>query len=39
MAGQDLTAKIQDRLIDLILIDNRGFEADQLDLTDRKSVV
>lgn len=33
MAGQDLTEKLRDRLIDLTLTDNRGFEADQLDLT------
>jgi len=33
LSGQDLTAKIADRLIDLTLTDNRGFEADQLDLT------
>ena len=30
--GQDLTARFQGRLISLTLVDNRGFEADQLDI-------
>lgn len=30
--GVDLTAKLRDRLISLTLTDNRGFEADQLDI-------
>lgn len=30
--GADITAKIADRLISLTLTDNRGFEADQLDI-------
>ncbi len=30
--GQDLTARFQGRLTSLTLIDNRGFEADQLDI-------
>ena len=30
--GQDITALIQGRLVDLTLTDNRGFEADQLDI-------
>ena len=30
--GADITTTIQGRLIDLTLTDNRGFEADQLDL-------
>ena len=30
--SKDVTANIRDRLISLTLTDNRGFEADQLDL-------
>ena len=30
--AKDVTANIRNRLISLTLIDNRGFEADQLDL-------
>jgi len=30
--GKDLTARFQGRLIGLTLVDNRGFEADQLDI-------
>ncbi|TPQ33432.1 phage tail protein [Cupriavidus pinatubonensis] len=30
--GQDLTTRFQGRLISLTLVDNRGFEADQLDI-------
>lgn len=31
--GLDITTTVQDRLISLTLTDNRGFEADQLDIT------
>lgn len=31
--GEDITIKLQNRLINLTLTDNRGFEADQLDIT------
>lgn len=31
--GQDITRRLEDRLESLILTDNRGFEADQLDVT------
>lgn len=31
-AGENITARLQDRLISLTLTDNRGFEADQLDI-------
>lgn len=30
--GKDVTARFQGRLISLTLVDNRGFEADQLDI-------
>jgi hypothetical protein len=33
VAGRDITPLIDARLIDLVLTDNRGFEADQLDIT------
>ncbi|KNC17492.1 late control protein D [Pantoea sp. RIT-PI-b] len=32
LAGADITQKIEQRLISLTLTDNRGFEADQLDI-------
>ncbi|EJL88023.1 phage late control D family protein [Pantoea sp. GM01] len=32
LAGADVTQKIEQRLISLTLTDNRGFEADQLDI-------
>lgn len=32
MDGDDITAKIEKRLMSLTLTDNRGFEADQLDI-------
>jgi len=32
LAGADITQKIEKRLISLTLTDNRGFEADQLDI-------
>lgn len=32
LAGSDITADISRRLISLSLTDNRGFEADQLDI-------
>lgn len=32
LAGEDITARLQGRLISLTLTDNRGLEADQLDL-------
>ncbi|BBE51152.1 Late control D family protein [Ferriphaselus amnicola] len=31
--GTDITGKLQGRLVSLTLTDNRGFEADQLDIT------
>lgn len=33
LAGEDITGRIQPRLMQLTLTDNRGLEADQLDLT------
>jgi phage protein D len=33
LEGRDLTPKIEARLVSLTLTDNRGFEADELDLT------
>ncbi len=33
LAGEDITQRIQPRLMQLSLTDNRGMEADQLDLT------
>ena len=30
--GDDITQNLSDRLISLIMTDNRGFEADQLDI-------
>ncbi|WP_211213137.1 phage late control D family protein [Perlucidibaca piscinae] len=33
LAGEDISARVQGRLISLTLTDNRGLEADQLDLT------
>lgn len=33
LAGEDITQRIQPRLMQLTLTDNRGMEADQLDLT------
>lgn len=33
VAGRDITPVIEARLIELTLTDNRGFEADQLDIT------
>ncbi len=33
LAGEDITQRIQPRLMELTLTDNRGMEADQLDLT------
>ena len=33
VGGIDITLKIQDRLESLTLTDNRGLEADQLDIT------
>ncbi|MDR1350911.1 MAG: phage late control D family protein [Zoogloeaceae bacterium] len=33
LEGEDLTGKIQPRLMELTLTDNRGLEADQLDFT------
>ncbi len=33
LAGEDITARVQSRLSSLTLTDNRGMEADQLDLT------
>ena len=33
VSGEDVTSKIQGRLISLTLTDNRGFDADQLDIT------
>lgn len=32
-AGEDITDRLQDRLVSLELVDNRGFEADMLTLT------
>lgn len=32
LAGEDITARLQGRLISLTLTDNRGLEADQIDL-------
>jgi len=32
MEGKDITARLQPRLMSLTLTDNRGFEADQLDI-------
>ncbi|WP_241499334.1 phage late control D family protein [Chromobacterium sphagni] len=32
LSGKDITAKLEPRLISLSLTDNRGFEADQLDI-------
>ncbi|MCK4133225.1 phage late control D family protein [Ralstonia nicotianae] len=32
VAGRDITGRFQGRLIELTLTDNRGFEADQLDI-------
>lgn len=31
-AGENITSRFQDRLISIMLTDNRGFEADQLDI-------
>lgn len=33
LAGEDITSRVQSRLSSLTLTDNRGMEADQLDLT------
>ena len=33
VAGRDITPLVDARLVDLVLTDNRGFDADQLDIT------